>query len=260
MSWKTVVGVLCTITVILGTYIKFFDRPPAEDTLDANRLYADIERPSFTRHGGQLSDLKLTRNVTFDRTFNSSVVRVNITQGPVNSNKNVSDVTKDESASMSKDGSDVKETLPLEGHGIKKFDWDGWVKDNNFVNIGNIWAYCDDAEPITIGKVILLDYDGSLVVSLVLNTTFDADIKFGTVEVKVMYYTTEFYHKTYDVCTMAEKFEDDFFTCPMVKGDKYYYREQPISRFMPSGEFSIDLTLRDENEKVVICGACKLKI
>lgn len=47
----------------------------------------------------------------------------------------------------------------------------------------------------------------------------EADITFGTVEVKVLYYETVFFHKTFDICEMAEKFEDEFFICPMAKGN-----------------------------------------
>ena len=30
-------------------------------------------------------------------------------------------------------------------HHIRIFDWDGWVKSNNYIDIGTIWAYCGES-------------------------------------------------------------------------------------------------------------------
>ncbi|XP_071823395.1 uncharacterized protein [Apostichopus japonicus] len=258
MSWKAAVGVLCTVTIILGTYLKYFDHPPAEETLDANRNMDTIERPSFFKsardkpdRGGLREDpVNHSSNLTRfedEKTFNGSTILGKETEVDQN-NSVLNDTEKDVPKSTS------------EKHGIKKFDWDGWIKENEFVNIGNTWAYCDDEDPILVGKIILFNNDGSLTMSLVMNTTFEADITFGTVEVKVLYYETVFFHKTFDICEMAEKFEDEFFICPMAKGEKYYFREQPLSSLMPSGEFSIDILMKDEYEKTILCGACKFVI
>lgn len=268
MAWKTVVGVLFITTIILGTYLKFFDHPAASETMDANRMIHDMERPSFIKKVHQSAALKeysVLKNQTKELNSSTDVLKIvsNKSNSDIFENKTMAPDEERLEQLDSEEVDDHEGALVKDGrgpHGIKLFDWDNWVKENDFVNIGSLWAYCDDDDPPLVGKVVLFNNGGTLSLVLVLNTTFEADIAYGKVEVKVLYSDAEFYHKIYDVCDMAANFEDDFFQCPMAKGDKYFFKEQTLSRFLPSGTYSVEMSLRNEYENTVICGQCKFII
>ncbi|XP_063970484.1 uncharacterized protein LOC135157720 [Lytechinus pictus] len=143
-------------------------------------------------------------------------------------------------------------------HGIKLFDWNNWVKENQFVELGNVWGYCDDADPPVIGKLILLEDEelGGVKTIFLFNTTLDIDVLIGKVEISIDYNDMHFYEKTFNLEDLEE--QGDFFKAPIVKGDHYFVREKHISRFVPKGHYYGEARMTDQNERVIICSTMNL--
>ncbi|XP_041455656.1 glutamic acid-rich protein-like [Lytechinus variegatus] len=143
-------------------------------------------------------------------------------------------------------------------HGIKLFDWNNWVKENQFVELGNVWGYCDDADPPVIGKLILLEDEelGGVKTIFLFNTTLDIDVLIGKVEISIDYNDMHFYEKTFNLEDLEE--QGDFFKAPILKGDHYFVREKHISRFVPKGHYYGEARMTDQNERVIICSTMNL--
>ncbi|XP_022096103.1 uncharacterized protein LOC110982165 [Acanthaster planci] len=150
-----------------------------------------------------------------------------------------------------------------------RFDWDKWVTDNNLVDVGTMWGYCDDPDPAEVGKILLMkDEDrGGLKVVVVMNTTFDEPVVSGLIQAHVMYGEMSFYDKEMDICTLYDDTElepgeerDTFFDCPMAAGTKYYTKELHVPFFLPSGHFTAKAKLVDQQDRSVICTSAELQI
>lgn len=143
-------------------------------------------------------------------------------------------------------------------HGIKLFDWDHWIKDNQFVDLGNVWGYCDDDDPPVIGKIILLEDEerGGVKSIFLFNTTFDKDVLMGKVEISIDYNGMHFWTKTADLEDL--EIEGDFFKAPIVKGDHYFVREKHISSFIPKGHYYGEAKMTDQNDRSLLCSTMNL--
>ncbi|XP_071785900.1 uncharacterized protein [Asterias amurensis] len=159
--------------------------------------------------------------------------------------------------------------LAVKDHKIPKIDWDLWMKDNGFVDIGTLWGYCDDSDPPVIGKVLLMkDEDrGGLKIVVVMNTTFDEPVEYGSIFVSVMYGDMNFYEKDMDICTLYDDDEPDpdeerdtFFDCPMAEGNKYYIKEIHVPFFVPSGHFKAKAKLTDQAGRIVLCASADMTL
>lgn len=164
MAWKAVVSVLFITTIILGTYLKFFDHPAASETMNANRLIEEIERPSFIKKVAQSAKLRehnVLRNETKELNSSTDFLKIISNKSDSDSFENKS-IAPDEERLKQDDSEEVDDgegALVKDDrgpHGIKLFDWENWVKENDFVNIGSLWGYCGKLFLIVqIGLVIL---------------------------------------------------------------------------------------------------------
>ncbi|XP_072169730.1 uncharacterized protein [Diadema setosum] len=327
---RLLIGVLCTVCVTLGLYLKFFNHESAEDLLAANRMEQKAQpieaKPRFHHFKAHkviasAEDENQGVNVGKDDLINT--IKERTTKEPAKAEsdkiKQMVDVGDDADADVnaikeedngevenaaqankqSVGAADQEEKVPIvdvekedgddeklrdaggnggertedgdgeveagEGdgvrhngrgrHGIKFFDWDKWVKDNDFVELGNIWAYCDDEDPPVVGKVLLLpdEDNGGLKNVIIFNTTLEYDVVMGKAEVSIEYNKMHFYGNTFDFGDLET--EGDFFKCPIAKGDQYYVREQHLSALVPKGTFYGEARLIDQNDKVILCSS-----
>ncbi|XP_033119595.1 uncharacterized protein LOC117118960 [Anneissia japonica] len=290
MGMKRNVFIFITIVALFtATYLTFFNHPPAEETLMANRAQS-IRRPEW---------MEKTMEVNFVQEANAAAKDVFLLDEPKNNNiekfdsnkkklleapkndierihQSAIDKTKsaagDNKISKIADNKEKENFLPDTGgklpkeettlvdkHGIKFFDWDKWISDQGFVSVGKIWAFCDEPNPPVVGAAILMaDENGGIKIVTVMNTTFENSILFGTIAVKVEYGGIQLYTNEFPVCDMAE--EDEFFTCPMKAGDQYYMREDHVPGLLPAGNYYTEAKLIDHNKVTVVCANCDLNI
>ncbi|XP_072014146.1 uncharacterized protein [Amphiura filiformis] len=147
-------------------------------------------------------------------------------------------------------------------HHIRIFDWDKWVQQNNFIDIGTIWAYCDDPDPPPpVGKVMMKkdeEYGSGLKIVIHMNSTFEENIEFGKIALSVDVNGMHFFSKKYDACAMVT--QSEFFRCPMLAGDKYFHIEQHVPIFLPTGDYYVESQLIDQFDRTIVCAQVKMTL
>lgn len=119
------------------------------------------------------------------------------------------------------------------------FDWDGWVKRNNYLSIGNVYDVCDSKsnDRIKVGKAVLTYNTESrrIMAIIVANLTLAEDLVRGKANMYVSYQGRVVYNETFDVCRDIKVKE---VKCPMPKGYKLsVYQTKKFPNHMLKGYF-----------------------
>lgn len=132
------------------------------------------------------------------------------------------------------DFSDIRSVhRAFSGRGSRSnFDWDGWVKRNNFLSIGDVYDMCDtkSGDRIKVGKAVLSSERGSkkILATLAANITLADDLVHAKANIYASYRGRVLYNETYDVC---KDLGVKNIKCPMKKGQLISIHE---SKFFPS--------------------------
>ncbi|XP_028391810.1 phosphatidylglycerol/phosphatidylinositol transfer protein-like [Dendronephthya gigantea] len=142
------------------------------------------------------------------------------------------------------------------------FDWDGWVKKNNYLSIGDVYDMCDSKNEnrIKVGKAIL-SYDssnGRIYATLVANITLGEDLVRGKANIYLSYGGRVLFNETFDVC---RDIHVKGVKCPMRKGYKISVNERKkFPSHMPKGYFLAAGHVRNQDNRCLGIVEAEFKI
>ncbi|CAL1529348.1 unnamed protein product [Lymnaea stagnalis] len=135
--------------------------------------------------------------------------------------------------------------------------WQGFLDSNNFVSIGAVYSACEGTRS-QLGSVVLLEDKerGGVLARTYLNITIDHEIKEGTFHLEVKYNGQDLFTNYWELCELEDELPvvNKTFTCPVAAGKWSKVKDKHIPGYLPAGRYQTKAWAVDESRQVIACG------
>lgn len=99
------------------------------------------------------------------------------------------------------------------------------------------------------------------IVKINMNGFLEKDILHGSeILINVKYKSINLLKRRFDLCEMLAKDEKLEITCPVEKGEKSLEYEFNLPNEIPSGEYKIDISLKNNDKSLILCSVVNMII
>lgn len=137
--------------------------------------------------------------------------------------------------------------------------WEKFIKDNNYVSIGEIYDNCDEQERLMVGKTIMLPDKRWGGISGVksrtfINATLDSEVMGGRFYLSVKYNGNDLYNRNWELCTLDQDYDDRIIYCPFNPGDYHFKKDRQIPLYLPKGRYETKGWITNQDDETILCG------
>lgn len=136
-----------------------------------------------------------------------------------------------------------------------KIQWERFIRENQYVSIGELYNKCEGEDRIMVGKtVMLIDKEkGGVKSRTFLNVTWDKLIDDGEMSIEVTYNGKDLYSNKWDLCTIDEDEPERIIFCPIKSGERKYIKDLKIPNYLPKGRYVTKAHSSDQDGETIAC-------
>lgn len=141
--------------------------------------------------------------------------------------------------------------------------WEQFIKQHQYVSIGEIYDNCDENDRLMVGKTIMLpDTDtkwkilsSGMKTRTFINVTIDSEVFGGKIYHTLKYKGYNVNNKSWDLCTFDENDgADRIINCPFLPGDHSFVKDIPIPGYYAKGQYEYKGWITNQDDETILCG------
>ncbi|KAK6171189.1 hypothetical protein SNE40_019432 [Patella caerulea] len=138
--------------------------------------------------------------------------------------------------------------------------WENFLREKNYVSIGEVFDSCDAKSRKLVGQTIMLkdEKHGGVKTRTFLNFTTESDVTDGEFFIDVKYNDNDLFDNHWELCGLTyyndDGEEEVLADCPYPKGFHSYTKDRKIPDYLPKGKFETNIWITDQNKDAVLCG------